>query len=188
MRHGEPVGGRRYRGQIDDPLSEKGWQQMWSSFDSSGQWDQIVCSDLKRCADFAKQISEKFSIPCETEPLLREIGFGSWEGRTADDINADDPGAVERFKLDPVNAQPPGAEPLEQFENRINRAWKRIIEKHQGKRILVIGHAGQIRMILRINFGIALDGMFRLDLPNASITRLIITHEPLMVRLLLHTS
>jgi alpha-ribazole phosphatase len=24
MRHGEPVGGRRYSGQIDDPLSEKG--------------------------------------------------------------------------------------------------------------------------------------------------------------------
>jgi len=28
MRHGEPVGGRRYRGQMDDPLSEKGWAQM----------------------------------------------------------------------------------------------------------------------------------------------------------------
>ena len=28
IRHGEPVGGRRYRGQIDDPLSEKGWKQM----------------------------------------------------------------------------------------------------------------------------------------------------------------
>jgi len=25
LRHGEPVGGKRYRGQIDDPLSEKGW-------------------------------------------------------------------------------------------------------------------------------------------------------------------
>jgi len=32
MRHGEPVGGRAYRGHsIDDPLSEKGWQQMWDA-------------------------------------------------------------------------------------------------------------------------------------------------------------
>ena len=31
IRHGEPVGGRRYRGQIDDPLSEKGWRQMWAA-------------------------------------------------------------------------------------------------------------------------------------------------------------
>ena len=29
IRHGEPVGGRRYRGgRMDDPLSEKGWAQM----------------------------------------------------------------------------------------------------------------------------------------------------------------
>ena len=28
IRHGEPVGGRKYRGQIDDPLSDKGWTQM----------------------------------------------------------------------------------------------------------------------------------------------------------------
>jgi alpha-ribazole phosphatase/probable phosphoglycerate mutase len=28
LRHGESVGGRKYRGQTDDPLSEKGWAQM----------------------------------------------------------------------------------------------------------------------------------------------------------------
>ena len=29
IRHGEPVGGRAYRGHnIDDPLSDKGWQQI----------------------------------------------------------------------------------------------------------------------------------------------------------------
>ena len=42
IRHGEPVGGRRYRGHIDDPLSERGWQQMWSlpmrrEFDTSSE-------------------------------------------------------------------------------------------------------------------------------------------------------
>ena len=31
IRHGEPVGGRKYRGQTDDPLSEKGWAQMWAA-------------------------------------------------------------------------------------------------------------------------------------------------------------
>ena len=28
IRHGEPVGGSKYRGQTDDPLSEKGWAQI----------------------------------------------------------------------------------------------------------------------------------------------------------------
>ena len=31
LRHGEPLGGGRYRGQMDDALSEKGWQQMWQA-------------------------------------------------------------------------------------------------------------------------------------------------------------
>ena len=32
IRHGEPKGGRRYRGYgIDDPLTETGWQQMWTA-------------------------------------------------------------------------------------------------------------------------------------------------------------
>jgi alpha-ribazole phosphatase/probable phosphoglycerate mutase len=30
IRHGESVGGRRYRGQLDDPLRDKGWRQMCS--------------------------------------------------------------------------------------------------------------------------------------------------------------
>jgi broad specificity phosphatase PhoE len=32
LRHGEPEGGRLYRGNLlDNPLSEKGWQQMQAS-------------------------------------------------------------------------------------------------------------------------------------------------------------
>lgn len=31
IRHGEPVGGRRFRGDaVDDPLSDTGWQQLES--------------------------------------------------------------------------------------------------------------------------------------------------------------
>ena len=38
MRHGEPVGGRRYRGRTDDPLSEKGWNQMWTAVGDYRGW------------------------------------------------------------------------------------------------------------------------------------------------------
>ncbi len=32
IRHGEPIGGPRFRGHgVDDPLSEKGWEQMWNA-------------------------------------------------------------------------------------------------------------------------------------------------------------
>ena len=49
IRHGEPVGGKRYRGQIDDPLSEKGWQQMRDAVAGHNPWDVIISSPLARC-------------------------------------------------------------------------------------------------------------------------------------------
>ena len=49
IRHGEPEGGRRYRGHsIDDPLSKTGWQQMWNAIPENPPWDHIISSPLLR--------------------------------------------------------------------------------------------------------------------------------------------
>ncbi len=109
IRHGEPVGGKRYRGQIDDPLSEKGWQQMWVAVGEHHPWDVIVTSTLSRCRDFAEALGERHGIPVETDARLMEIGFGEWEGRTAAELLAEDPQRLQRFWSDPLNHTPPGA-------------------------------------------------------------------------------
>jgi iron complex transport system substrate-binding protein len=52
MRHGEPVGGRKYRGQLDDPLSEKGWAQMrWAVWEHC-PWQAGVPSNKHRTGLF----------------------------------------------------------------------------------------------------------------------------------------
>ena len=87
LRHGEPVGGRRYRGQIDDPLSDKGWQEMRAAVVDKGPWDYIVYSPLGRCADYANELALKLDIPLTADPRLKEIGFGEWEGLTGNDLS-----------------------------------------------------------------------------------------------------
>ncbi|MEW6253578.1 MAG: histidine phosphatase family protein, partial [Planctomycetota bacterium] len=57
MRHGEPVGGRRYRGQVDDPLSEKGWAQMRAAVGEAAPWHHVVSSPLLRCREFAETLA-----------------------------------------------------------------------------------------------------------------------------------
>ena len=42
LRHGEPVGGSRYRGQLDDALSERGWKQMWQAVGGRPLWQQVA--------------------------------------------------------------------------------------------------------------------------------------------------
>ena len=67
LRHGEPVGGRRYRGQQDDPLSEQGWEQMWQSVGERNAWQQIVTSPLLRCHAFAAALGERHNLPVQGE-------------------------------------------------------------------------------------------------------------------------
>lgn len=172
IRHGEPVGGRKYRGQIDDPLSEKGWEQMRKAVGDACSWDIIVSSPLLRCAAFAHELAQRHALPLSFDARLKEIGFGAWEGRTAEQLQREDAETFARFFDDPVAYRPAGAEALEEFRERVIGAWNELLAHHAGKRVLVIGHAGVIRMMMLHVLGMPLGNIFRIQVGNASITRL----------------
>jgi len=172
LRPGEPVGGRRYRGQTDDPLSEKGWQQMRAAVKDMHAWDVIYSSPLRRCAEFAQELSGQLSLPVKTDERLKEIGFGCWEGRTPDDIRRDDPQRLENFWRDPVKNRPEDAETLANFRARVAAAWAGICVAHPGQRVLIVGHAGITRMILSLVLGSPVECMFRVQVDNAGLTRI----------------
>lgn len=172
IRHGEPVGGKKFRGRLDDPLSEKGWAQMRAAVEGHCPWDVVVSSPLSRCAAFARELAVRHGLPLEMDERLMEIGFGEWEGHTAEDLLARDPGALARFWRDPVNHRPPGAEALTDFRDRVIAAWNDILERHAGGHVLIVGHGGVIRMVVRHVLEMPLGRMFRLDVPNAGLTRI----------------
>lgn len=172
MRHGEPVGGSRYRGQIDDPLSAAGWEQMRRAVGAHHPWDVIVSSSLRRCLAFAEELSERWGIPLESDPRLQEIGFGVWQGKTKDEISRYDPGVLQRFYRDPLIHHPDGAEGLAEFRTRIVTAWNDILDRHAGKHLLLVCHAGTIRMVLAHILDIPLANIFRIKVASAGITRI----------------
>lgn len=171
IRHGEPVGGRKYRGQIDDPLSDKGWAQMREAVGEHCPWDVIISSTLSRCLDFARELGQRSGIDMKAESRLVEIGFGEWEGRTAGELEQEEPGQVQRFLKDPLNNTPPGAETLREFETRIINAWNDVLQQYYGQHVLLIGHAGVMRMIIRHVLDMPIDRMYRIQVANAAITR-----------------
>jgi alpha-ribazole phosphatase/probable phosphoglycerate mutase len=171
IRHGEPVGGKKYRGQTDDPLSEKGWAQMRASVGAHRPWQCIVSSTLSRCSEFARELAQQHALPLELDDRFKEIGFGAWEGRTAEQLRAADPLAYARFFDDPVQHRPPGAEPLHEFRDRVLAAWNELLERHAGRHVLVVAHAGVIRMVIRHVLDVPLERMYRIHVGNASVTR-----------------
>lgn len=188
IRHGEPVGGSKYRGQIDDPLSEKGWAQMRAAVADHRPWDVIVSSTLSRCADFARELAVRHALPLEFDQRLIEIGFGEWEGLTAAEVTAQNPLLLKQFWADPINTSPPGAESLTAFYDRVIPAWEELLMRHAGKHVLIVGHAGVIRMIVHRVLDMPLERMFRLQVPNAGITRIRIDESEgqIMPSLLFH--
>lgn len=172
MRHGEPVGGRRYRGQIDDPLSEKGWSQMHAAVGESAPWTRIVSSPLLRCRAFAEALASRLALPLALDERLKEVGFGAWEGKSAVEIEAEAPGTLARFKADPVNARPQGAEPLPVFHARVAAALDDLLAQHAGQHVLLVGHAGVMRMALAWALQIPLQHAYRIEVATATLTRL----------------
>jgi alpha-ribazole phosphatase len=177
MRHGEPVGGRRYRGQIDDPLSDRGWREMRSTVSRERPWQSIISSPLKRCSEFALELSTILNIDLTYDERLKEVGFGSWEGHSGDELRASDPNALRHFYLDPIANRPHGAEPLERFNRRVQEAYTEAVLEHSGKHILFIIHAGVIRSILTHLIDAPLASMYRFSIASASISRIQIDAE-----------
>lgn len=172
MRHGEPVGGRKYRGQIDDPLSEKGWAQMHAAVGDQVPWTRIVSSPLSRCRAFAEVMAERHKLPLAFDPRLQEVGFGVWEGKTAAEIELEAPGTLARFKCDPVHARPQDAEPLAAFQARVAAGLDTVVSQNPDQHVLVVGHAGVVRMALAWALHIPLQHAYRIEVASASLTRL----------------
>lgn len=186
IRHGEPEGGRKFRGSTDDPLSERGWQQMTKAVSSIRGWDTIVASPMLRCQEFAEVQAKRLEIPIYSEPGLREICFGQWEGHTSEEIIKLYPGELEKYWDDPTTNAPLGGEDITDFHNRVSASWGKIITDHTGKHVLTVAHGGTIRAIIKHVLQIPFQTMWRLEVEFASLTRIRIysaneTHTPVLV-------
>lgn len=172
LRHGEPEGGSKYRGQSDDPLNDRGWQQMRDAVGKAASWDVVVSSPLRRCLAFAQDLAVERGLTLEVEDRLKEIGFGDWEGCTKDEIEARAPGSLARFYDDPLRCRPAGAEPLAEFRDRVLEGCDALTRRHAGLRVLLVTHAGVIRMVVGSVLAAPLERAYRIQVPYAGVTRI----------------
>ena len=101
----------------------------------------VVHSGRARTRRLAEAISGMMpDLACTSDARLRELDFGSWEGRTWDDIHAEDSCAIDRLAQDPHFA-PPGGETVQAMRARV-MAW---YESCEARGVVVaISHGGPI--------------------------------------------
>jgi alpha-ribazole phosphatase len=171
LRHGEPVGGSKYRGQSDDPLSERGWAEMRAAVGHQRPWSAIVSSPLSRCRSFAEAMAAQMGLRLILDERLKEVGFGQWEGQSRAEIQRRDPDWIFEFKCDPLGRRPPGAEDLGAFYRRVSEAFDEIVTVHEGGHALVVAHAGVIRMAICRVLGIPPGHAYRIQVGSAAVAR-----------------
>jgi len=188
LRHGALIGGVRYRGTIEAELSDAGradmdtvWNQLADSLDG------IVTSPLSRCREPACEWAEKAGIPCVVHDDLREMHYGAWEGLSAEEIEAQFPGMLARWRENPVGMRIPSAVTIEDFAIRVTRAWLRVLKESEGKHILLIAHSGTLRVILTHVLGAPLSATRRFAMPYAAWHRVIRQDEHMFLAFLNHS-
>jgi broad specificity phosphatase PhoE len=150
LRHGQTNWNIDFRlqGVTDIPLNETGIEQaktagqvIAKSAHEGNSWDLILSSPLSRARDTAVMVSEALGVSgISIEELLLERSFGEAEGLSHEEWKA---------KYDDTN-HVPGGETLEQLEARAWILLQRLLDQHEGKRVLTVSHGALIRTLLRL--------------------------------------
>lgn len=172
----------RYTGRSDIPLDEVGERQAQAlaAWAKGAALTSLACSDLVRARATAAPIADATGLVPTVDPRLRELDFGIAEGRTLDEIRADDPLVVERFVADPVAHHFPGGEPPGDAVARALAALTDLASADPAGRLLVVAHSTLIRLVTCAVLGVPLSE-YRRRLPAlapAAITTLRFPTQP----------
>jgi broad specificity phosphatase PhoE len=168
IRHGEvelPYIGK-YNGHNDIGLSQKGKKeaQKLAELFTCKAFDLVYCSDLRRAKETLMPFSQAKSALYT--PKLREKSWGKHEGMSFDEITAQ--GIVYKNFSQWIEAL--DGENYKEYMQRVKKFFFVELAAQKADNVLVVTHAGVIRVLMAIVQTIPLEETFRIALPYASYT------------------
>lgn len=163
LRHGESIGNaeRRWQGQADYPLTDKGREQAQALADrwiaGNRSFNTILASPLKRAKETADIIGETLNLSVETDPIWMERNIGQVEGLTGEEVK-------QRFQnrdfITPFSAIL-GNEGEGDWELylRGGQALQGLLRRMPGK-YLVVSHGGLLNQVMYAVVGVVPQANF----------------------------
>ena len=159
FRHGRTAWNaeRRYQGRSDIPLSPEGERALRPHpFRPAA----VYVSPLVRARRTAELLFP--GVPHIVVEDFREMDFGRFEGRTADEMERDDP-AYRTWVEGGCVGRCPGGESLAEFEARVTAAFCRVMEEAEGD-VVIVAHGG-VQMAIPARFARPPRGYFGWQTP-----------------------
>ena len=188
LRHGETLSNieLRYQGQGDSDLSELGIKETYklAEFLQNIKFKAIYCSPLIRSKKTAEMIKEHHpEAQLFIEKDLMERYYGCFEDKSFDELKNEFGELYTNWLKHPAETIIPEAETLEQLSNRAVSAIEKIIDKHQGGNICVVGHGGTNRTILFHYMNLGLENFFRIKQDNCCVNIIEFNRVPMVMLL-----
>src|SRR6516165_8162935 len=164
VRHAASKGAGTFVGQKDEPLSEAGHRQLQELARklSGFRFHALFASDLRRALETARRAARRQNLQIQIRPGLREMHFGRWQGLSWEQIRKHEPGATNLWMRSFPSQPIPGAEAFPAFKTRVRSELKAIVDANRGRCVLVVTHAGVIRVALADALGMKDKNIFRL--------------------------
>jgi probable phosphoglycerate mutase len=153
VRHGESTwnAARRWQGQLDPPLSERGVEQARLAslaLAEVASFDLVVTSQLKRARRTGELLADTAGLELGgAVPDLNERAAGEWEGLTRGEIETRYPGFLT------TGRRPDGYENDVAIVERASRALRAVAASLVGRTAVVVSHGGVINALERAALG-----------------------------------
>jgi broad specificity phosphatase PhoE len=118
---------------IDISLSDAGRRQAeaLSRRLAGVRFDRVISSPLFRAQETA-EILTRGAVSIETDPRLKEMDYGGWEGLTYEQIAERDGAARREWELAPDRLACPGGESGEDLARRVRAFLRDLLAEHKG--------------------------------------------------------
>ncbi|WGZ94627.1 MAG: histidine phosphatase family protein [Candidatus Thiothrix putei] len=170
LRHGQVVTPNLFCAPSNEPLGNHGWKQLTLAT-QAGQWDIVISSPNRRCHDFARLLAQRLGCPFGVDPRFGEMDFGDWIGKSQSDIWEQYPELMQQLWYQPRRFIAPNGEAMEDFIDRVQQAWDELQRSYAGQNILLLTHAGVIRVVLAKVLDILYQRSLRFEVGYAQLTR-----------------
>ena len=173
----------RFLGQSDIGLNAAGLRQAHALGRrlAGESWDRLVCSDLLRARKTAEVVQAAHGQEAGeglcSEPRLREISFGAWEGLTYRQIQGRAPQAMQDWQADLVNQAPPQGENLRQLAGRVQAVFDELRQDAAPKSLLLVAHGGPLQVLVCLALGLPPGTYWQFHIAPASLSEICLYPE-----------
>jgi probable phosphoglycerate mutase len=152
IRHGETSlnGENRLTGWQDDDLTAKGWDEARAVANSLDvDFELIVSSTLLRAVSTARTIAAKHPCRIVSDPNLRERNFGSLNGKSWEEIEAETGKDLRHLDVDLMayDYRPYGGESVEGVTARVKEFLRSACQLAEGRDFVAVTHGGVIKLL-----------------------------------------